>query len=238
MIKKTYIIILVLIAFVNSTYAQTTLDENFIENEVPKEKVFLHVNSSLLFSGEKLLYKFYTLNTQNNQLSELSKIGWVVLVNSDKEEVFKHKIRLEGGKGYSDFFVPSDLPSGAYKLLGYTAWMLNAKENYFEQDIHILNPYQSENQVIAIKDSVHTSAPGNISESNPSKFSLNLNKSSFSPREQVVLTANSSSQITGSFSISVRKKDSFNKPALLTSANFNESYKNVRWDFSDTLILP
>lgn len=237
MIKKIFIVLIACIGFANWSYSQTVTDKKFLQNEIPKEQVYLHVNSSLLFSGEKLFYKFYSLNTETKKFSDLSKIGWVILVNSDKEEVFQHKVKLEKGQGYSDFFIPSNLPSGAYKILGYTAWMQNAEENYFKQDIHILNPYQKDNKGLIIKEKAEATTQ-NIELETAADFSLNLNKNSFSNREEVVLTMDSRIQMSGDFSISVRLIDSFNHPPKIKSTNYTGLYENIRWDFSDTLILP
>ncbi|MBO2545176.1 hypothetical protein J0871_12175 [Salegentibacter sp. BDJ18] len=237
MIKKIYIFLF--FALVAQIVTAQIEDEGiFFQNEVPKERVYLHVNSSLLLSGEKLLYKFYCLNSETNKLSELSKTGWVILVNSDMQQVFKHKLQLQGGQSYSEFFIPSNLPSGAYKILAYTNWMLNADQNYFEQDVYVLNPYQSENKGFTLNDSQPTISKNITAEKNTPNFNLKLKKTSFSTREQVVITLDGTSKIEGNFSVSVRRKNSLNKPELWSSTNFNESYKNIHWDFSDTLILP
>jgi len=237
MIKKIFILFTAYMALTYSSNAQSVTDEIFLQNEVYKEQVYLHLNSSLLFSGEKLLYKFYCLNKETNQLSDLSKIGWVILLNSDKEEVFRHKLKLEHGQSYSDFFIPSNIPSGAYKILAYSAWMLNAEKNYFQQDIHILNPYKKENKGLILEDSP-SAIMHIIKPEASSNFKLNINKNYFSHREEVVLNLESSTEIIGDFSISVRRLDSLNKPKRIKSISFSELYNNITWDFSDTLILP
>lgn len=236
MIKSIILIFITWLGFVNSLQSQTT-DKEFLQNEIPKEQVYLHVNSSLLLSGEKLLYKFYCVNADSQKLSMLSKIGWVVLVDSNQEEVFKHKLNLENGQAYSDFFIPSNLPSGAYKILGYTSWMLNAEDYYFEQDIHILNPYQESNKDILIKDTIET-VKEEIKPQTSNEFSLSLNKNSFSKREEVVLSVDNLKEVRGDFSISVRKIDGFDKPKRVKSINFYEIYNKNAWSFSGNFILP
>jgi len=236
MIKSIILIFITWIGFVNYSYSQTT-DKEFLQNEIPKEQVYLHINSSLLLSGEKLLYKFYCVNADSQKLSMLSKIGWVVLVNSDKEEVFKHKLDLENGQAYSDFFIPSSLPSGAYKILGYTSWMLNAEKYYFEQDIHILNPYQQSNKGLVSKDTIET-VKEEIKPQTSNEFSLSLNKNSFSKREEVVLSVDNLKEVSGDFSISVRKIDGFDKPNRVKSVDYFEIYSTNPWNFSDNFILP
>lgn len=236
MIKSIILIFITWIGFVNYSYSQTT-DKEFLQNEIPKEQVYLHINSSLLLSGEKLLYKFYCVNADSQKLSMLSKIGWVVLVNSDQEEVFKHKLDLENGQAYSDFFIPSSLPSGAYKILGYTSWMLNAEKYYFEQDIHILNPYQQSNKGLVSKDTIET-VKEEIKPQTSNEFSLSLNKNSFSKREEVVLSVDNLKEVSGDFSISVRKIDGFDKPNRVKSVDYFEIYSTNPWNFSDNFILP
>ncbi len=53
----------------------------------------------------------------------------------------------------ADFFISSDLKSGTYKLIGYTNWMLNAENSFFQQDIHIINPYLELNQSVVEQQS-------------------------------------------------------------------------------------
>lgn len=236
MIKKIFIVFIACLGL-NLSYSQNISNVEFLQKEIPKEQVFLHLNSSLLFSGEKLLYKFYSINAETQKLSKLSKVGWVVLVNSDKEIVFQHKLNLKEGQSYSDFFIPSGLKSGAYKILGYTSWMLNAEENYFEQDIQILNPYQKNNEGLILQENPETSSENNAKEA-LADLELNLNKTSFSTREEVVLNLVNTTEILGDFSISVRRIDSFSKPKLLKSTNFNKLYRNKSWNFLDSFILP
>ncbi len=239
MLKKIYIILITFIGFANFSYAQKISDEKFFKNEIPKEQVYLHINSSLLFSGEKLLYKFYCNTIEQNKLSELSKVGWVLLVNSDKQIIFQHKLLLNNGQGYSDYFIPSNLASGSYKLLGYTSWMLNAEQNYFEQDISILNPYQQENKGLIFEESstVRTNQKDLKTVSN-SNLELKLNKQVFTTRDKVVLTVGNMNNIGNAVSISVRRLDSLNKPDRIKSINYNELYQHSNWDFSNSLKFP
>lgn len=239
MLKKIFILLISFIGFANFSYSQNVSNEKFVKNEIPKEQVYLHINSSLLFSGEKLLYKFYCYSPDLNNLSELSKVGWVLLVNSDREIIFQHKLALNKGQGNSDFFIPSSLESGSYKILGYTSWMLNAEKNYFEQDITILNPYQKEQQgIIVEQDSVVKKRP-NVSEMEPySNLDLKLNKQVFSTRDKVVITVNNSNNLLDAISISVRRLDSLYKPERVNSANYNNLYQNANWNFSKPFIIP
>lgn len=236
MFKCKLIIILLFFGFLSPAFSQMEKSKDFLEMEVPKEQVYLHINSSLLFTGEKLLYKFYALETETGQLSELSKIGWVELVNNKGEIIFQHKVKLESGQGFSDFFVPSNLSSGAYKVIAYTNWMRNAPNNYFQQDFHILNPYQEDNSGIILKEDVK--AQSQNPEVAKKDLNLILNKKVFSNRNQVKLQLDNLGKISGNFSISIRRIDSINKPKRVKSTAINKLYKDIVWNFTDTLFYP
>jgi hypothetical protein len=112
-------------------------------NAIPKETVYIHHNDSFLLAGEYLYYKLYCLNAENNRPSDVSKIAYVELVGKDKQPIFKHKIKLRSGLGQGDFFIPTTIPSGNYKLIGYTQWMRNiGQKHFFISDITIVNPYR------------------------------------------------------------------------------------------------
>ena len=124
-------------------YPQQTPGTGVSQSKVyPSERVHLHFNDSFLLAGEYLYYKLYCIDEQTNSLSSLSKIGYVALINSHGEEIFRHKITLENGMGQGDFFVPTSVTSGSYKLLGYTQWMGNLTiTDFFQSDVIVVNPY-------------------------------------------------------------------------------------------------
>lgn len=237
MIKTIILIFMSCMGVVNYSYSQNSTEREFLKNKIPKEQVYLHLNSTFLFSGETLLYKFYCLDANTTKISALSQVGWVTLINSDKKKVFQHKLDLSNGQAYSDFFITSDLPTGAYKILGYTSWMLNDKENYFEQDIYIINPYLGKTKALNAENTLEDPVK-NIKLTNSSDFKLELNKESFSKREKVELSLKNLSEVSGDFSISVRRLDSLSKPSKIKSTNFDKLYDSQEWNFSDTLILP
>ncbi|HJY14314.1 MAG TPA: hypothetical protein VJ304_16075, partial [Flavobacterium sp.] len=89
------------------------------------ESVYVHANASTFVTGETLLYKIYCLKSSDKTPSIISKIAYVELVDSNKKSVFKTKIALENSYGQGDYFIPTTLKTGNYKLIGYTDWMLN-----------------------------------------------------------------------------------------------------------------
>ena len=134
-------ILAVLVSFVAKAQSSNS-GQGF--NSIPQEHVYVHFSESLLFSGEHLLYKVYCLDNAERKLSNLSKMAYIALIGEDGNTVFRHKVRLSSGSGSGDFFVPTSVPTGSYKLLGYSEWMQNfGQKDFFQSDIYIVNPYQT-----------------------------------------------------------------------------------------------
>ena len=199
------------------------------------ETVFVHANATTFVSGESLLYKIYCLKSSDKTPSIISKIAYVELVDSNKKSVFKTKIALENSYGQGDYFIPTTLKTGNYKLVGYTDWMLNkTTSEFFQIDITIINPFKSNEKndngnVAASLNTISTNAKNentvkeNIVTNDNVKF--NLNKKTFSNRELVPLKIESANPVfkEGSYSLSVRKIDNLPSHSQTSSTNFSSN---------------
>lgn len=107
---------------------------------IPRETVHLSFNANMFLVGETLYYNFFCL-TDNNTPSSISKIGYVELIGENGESLFKHKLKLEDGLSSGDFFIPSTIQSGQYKLVAYTKWMKKGVDSIFLRDVYIINPF-------------------------------------------------------------------------------------------------
>lgn len=152
MIRYFYIVTLLLLAGVATSYGQATLKGQVPPMDglaFPSEEVYIHYNSTLLFAGEYLYYKVYALQGENHAPSTFSKVAYVALIGEDRDPVFIHKIHLKNGTGQGDFFIPTDVASGNYKLVGYTNWMRNYDSDLFFQDaVTVINPYLGDQNAI------------------------------------------------------------------------------------------
>lgn len=240
--KYIYIALIYLCICSNQLIAQ-----NFPENTIPQEKVFLHFNTSFLVSGESIYYKLYCLNNKSEKLSTLSKIGYVELIGSDHKSIFKHKIKLEEGVGFGDFFIPSNISSGNYKLIAYTQWMLNWPNSYFQNDISIINPFDENKADILIENdssfninNTLISPLKTIPKENYANndLTLSVEKSNYDKREKVKLniTSNNSRSTLGKYSVSVNKIDSIIVPEMYSTLNYGQIFKQSK--LNKTTILP
>lgn len=211
--------------------------------EAPLETMYVDYNSTLLFPGEYLYYSLYCINTSTYRLSTSSKIAYVELVSEKGEVAFKHKITLDKGRGQGDFFIPVSLPSGSYKLIGYTRWMLNGGvEQLFLGDIAIINPYQS-NQNSILKTNAKD-LPFTSKDVADSTLTAHLDKTNYQKRERVQLAIRNYRGAIGygSYSVTVRKLDDLKGPQYSNAVAFTQNYPNllktIPQKIQDTLIVP
>ncbi|MGK0295743.1 MAG: hypothetical protein ACI884_001907, partial [Ulvibacter sp.] len=151
--KKLYFILSALLfshsSFVFSQQVQKT---NSLANQyknLSQEGIYVHYNSSVLFAGEYLFYKVFCVNKNTKWLSGISEIAYIELIAENGDPVFKHKVELIAGEADSDFFIPTSVASGSYKLIAYTRWMKNlGLSTFFQADIGIINPYKQNQKAI------------------------------------------------------------------------------------------
>ncbi|MDP3466840.1 MAG: TonB-dependent receptor plug domain-containing protein [Daejeonella sp.] len=99
--------------------------------QFPQEKVHLHLDKPYYAIGDNIWFKAYVVNAEKNELSNLSKILYVELIN-DKDSIKKSlKIPLEMGLTWGDFTLSDSLREGNYRIRAYTTWMRNFGEEYF-----------------------------------------------------------------------------------------------------------
>lgn len=235
--KKTKSFLLALFFSVFLCYGQSvqSVDSKNTKEltSIPQESVYIHYNKSLLFSGESLKYKFYCFDNVKKRLSAISKIGYVSLISKDGQSVFNHKISLDSGLGYSDFFIPTSVPTGSYKLLGYSKWMKNGEVAlFFQSDIRIINPYQKlpEPYIDRTVDSItlaHTTSNHVIMNTSEAKNSdrflkLTIDQSNVGKREkiQMHISAVTANAEKGNYSLSVQKIDSIVSPEKISPEKF------------------
>ncbi|NHF59828.1 hypothetical protein FK220_010790 [Flavobacteriaceae bacterium TP-CH-4] len=247
--KKNVILALLAAASFVTVRAQYVIrSESELESlkKLPLEKMYLHTNTALLFPGEYLYYSLYNINAATNKLSSISRMGYVELVGEDLQTVFKQKVRLKGGRGQGDFFIPVSVPSGNYKLIGYTQWMKNAGlDQVFQQDIAIVNPYRTDQQRVLTGeavDSISTSEETSLGEDR--SILLLTDRDAYGKREMVSLTPRNFRGPLGygDYSISVRRKGSLNAKNAMRAREFGTKYlqvtKTLPKTVNDSIFLP
>lgn len=235
---KQLLILVLLLAF-SMSFAQG--NSNAAVTTASQETIFLHSNTTTFLTGETLFYKVYCLNPLNNKPSLISKIAYIELVDNEKKSFQKNKVFLEKGIGSGDYFIPTTLKTGNYKLIAYTKWMLNNPElQAFEIDIFIINPFQTQepndNVTFDISQKHSTITAQNSSSAilnNEKRIDFELDKESYYTREKASLKIKSLTESIekGNYSVSIRKIDQI--PALRQTTPQEFAYKTANNYSSD-----
>jgi hypothetical protein len=105
----------------------------------PVEKVYLQLDKPYYATGDDIWFKAYTTLGSQHQLTNLSGVLNVELID-DRDSVKQHiKLPLINGLTWGDFALPDTLTEGNYRIRAYTNWMRNAgSEYFFDQHINII----------------------------------------------------------------------------------------------------
>ena len=182
-------------------------------------------------------------------------MAYIELVGEDLTTQLVQKVRLEGGRGQGDFFIPVSIPSGNYKLIGYTQWMKNVgQEQLFKDDIAIINPYRSDQEAVlaTVVDSTMVSPiikeKPQIQTAKKKKddgtLVLMTDKKQYGQREKVALVPRNFKGPLGygNYSVSVRKLDALSSDSPLDAADYTSAYlgvdKSIDKSVKDSIFLP
>ncbi len=211
--------------FIGFAFGFSQLDVNGESNveliskfkSLPQERVFLHFNTNVLFTGERFFYSVYCRNAKANNFSELSQIAYIELVSENGTSIVKQKVRLDKGRGYGDFFITEEQRTGSYKLLAYTNWMKNfGTPSFSKADLVIVNPYQKvpEKHRVTVSDSTvqlpttGTNVPAATDPGIAERIQLKLDNQVIGKRKPVMLRFQNkdSNVLDGSYSLSISKR--------------------------------
>ncbi|MRX37732.1 hypothetical protein GJU43_00455 [Flavobacterium sp. LC2016-23] len=212
-----------------------TIDKNL------NESVFISTNTNSFLTGETLYYKIFCMDKTTNAPTKYTKVAYFELIDTNKKTIVTHKLFLENGSSHGDFFIPTTLETGTYKIIGYTNWMLsnNGSGAYFNSDIYIVNPYKEN----AVSDPVIDPKELVITRTTNDNISFDLKNKIFNTREQAELKVNAGSDdfLKGNYMISVRKTDGFlaqNKIIFNDYQSKNQNSSNSNIVNTSNFVLP
>ncbi len=104
------------------------------------EKVYLHVDRDIYYTGEDIWFKAYLIDALNSLLTDHSSNLDVELISSSSKIISNRIIRLDGGLGNGDFKLPDSIRSGKYMIRAYTNYMRNFSDPlFFTKEITVIN---------------------------------------------------------------------------------------------------
>lgn len=99
--------------------------------ENPQEKVHLHLDKPYYAIGDNIWFKAYVTDNSTDQLSKISQVLYVDLINENDSVKSQVKLQLVSGLTWGDFKLTDTLPEGNYRIRAYTQWMRNAGPDFF-----------------------------------------------------------------------------------------------------------
>jgi len=119
------------------------------------QSMYLHLAKNFYMPGEILWFRIYTGqedSSQNNvlwtvpasrSLPSENSVAYVEILNAYKERVLTTKVEIGSSKlNGGSIYIPSELQSGTYSLVAYTANMKNqGPAEFFTTEFEVLNPY-------------------------------------------------------------------------------------------------
>jgi len=147
MYKKFSLIFILAICLITLLSAVT--DDDWIANllarleklrtDYPQEKVHLQLDKPYYSIGDDIWFKAYVVSTENHELSALSKVLYVELV--DGQDSLRKTVVLPIANGLSNGDIKltdSLVNAGVYHIRAYTRWMQNFSSDYiFDKEIII-----------------------------------------------------------------------------------------------------
>ncbi|HEY4324070.1 MAG TPA: hypothetical protein VGN20_08790 [Mucilaginibacter sp.] len=123
----------------DSTVAENVIAKlkTFSEQHIT-EKTYLHFDKSYYVAGDTIYFKAYVTLGEKHQLSDLSGLLHVDLINANNKVDQSEILQLKDGVTWGDFALPDSLPKGNYRVRAYTQWMRNDGDGaYFNRVIPI-----------------------------------------------------------------------------------------------------
>jgi len=95
------------------------------------EKAYLHFDKPYYAAGDTIYFKAYVTLGERHELSNLSGVLHVDLINTKNNIDQSIKLQLDRGVAWGDFALPDSLPKGNYRVRAYTQWMRSAGDDVF-----------------------------------------------------------------------------------------------------------
>ncbi|RZM29640.1 MAG: TonB-dependent receptor [Pedobacter sp.] len=111
----------------------------------PQEKVYLQLDKPYYAVGDNIWFKSYIVTSENDRLSNLSKILYVDLLNERDSVVQALTLPVAEGLTWGNFALSDSLSEGNYRIRAHTQLMLNnGPEFYYDKTIKIGNAWSNE----------------------------------------------------------------------------------------------
>lgn len=175
----------------------------FAQN-LPIEKLYLQTDRETYVTGEPVLFKMNVLDAATHRPSSVSKIGYIVLRNTNSTTIRQLRIRIDNGEANGNISLPDTLSSGLYQIVAFTNLLRNYGEKfYFKRQLSIIN--QSDTNFDFYKNK---SKPANVQLVNTdSPLTIECDSTHYKPCQKIAVKLHSVSS-GANVAVSVFESDS------------------------------
>jgi hypothetical protein len=200
------------------------------------EKVYLHTDKPVYAAGEDIWFKAYLVSGSNHQLSELSKVLYVDLVDQADSISRSIKLPITNGITWGDFALPDNLPPGNYRLRAYTNYMRNeGPQCFFQKNILIGNAIGNNVFVkpiytrSVVNNEPYTKIQLNYKDLNGIAYSQKAMSYQVKQASKTITDGKTITDLNGNAQFSFKAQAQKNEPTLLyTSINYTATKKYAR----------
>lgn len=102
------------------------------------EKVYLHLDKPFYNITDTIWFKVYTVAGSDHQLSDISGVVHIELINTKDSVAKRINLKLTNGVAWGDFILSGNYTAGSYRLRAYTNWMRNqGTATMFDQRLQV-----------------------------------------------------------------------------------------------------
>ncbi len=195
-----------------------------------QEQLVMTTDRNVYIGGEDIWFTLTNLSTESAQLSNVSKVAYVELLNSTNEPLIQEKIYLSDGIATSKITIPDTASTGNYLIRAYTRWMTNYSDaNYECAIVSVVNPFAN-NALPKFKTQSDANEKGQVKQNNRMQSSVIEGlQNSYSNRQLVQLGVDVSEKDWEYLNISVVKSCLYTAVKCLPSVG-NKMMANIRDD--------
>lgn len=111
-------------------------------DEIPEEKVFLHLDKTLYAAGDNIWFSVYLTAGSPDIPSPLSKVVYVDLLDDEGNLVQQKTVKIEEGHAFGDFRLDGFTKEGNYTIKAYSYWLKGfGEEMIFQTNVQVLDTY-------------------------------------------------------------------------------------------------
>ncbi len=156
------LLVFILPSGLSGQFVSESLEEYVqLNQELPSEKVFLHLDRPNYMQGDTIWFKAYLWYGHDQIPDTISGVLYVDLISPQGSVMLKRKLLIQNGSAHGNFILDSTITPGNYYLRAYTRLMYDSGSGEpFEQRI-IVNPAQQSFHMECVP--LITKQPGNDS---------------------------------------------------------------------------